>query len=350
MPTPETVDIEALIAPIPGDDPSGGTVPFALRERLDLARKEVNPDDYDPGDPMRPTELKRPDWPGIAEMAGEGLVETSKDLMLAARLTEALTKLHGFAGLRDGLRLIRRLLDEAWDRLRPTIEDPEDLEARAAPLVWLDDSDRGARFPSTIRAARLIEGPAGAVSWLDWNLSQSNRASVPAEEVERLVAAAPREHCRRVADELEEALGELQLLLGVADERLGPAAPSFGQLRQAALECRTLAQQVLARKGSAPVTDEEGEARGGSGSEGVAVPGASNISRTITSRAQAYQRLIEVADALEALEPQSPIPYVIRRAVALGQLPFPALMKELISDSTVLGDLSRNLGIRELAE
>ena len=130
MSSPFILDIESLLAPIPGDEPAGSGVPLPVREELDRDRKEVNPDDFDAQDPMRPEEAKHADWPRIIDICQEILVESSKDLMIVARLTEALVKLHGFAGLRDGLTLFHRLIDEAWDRLRPVIEEPDDLEAR----------------------------------------------------------------------------------------------------------------------------------------------------------------------------------------------------------------------------
>ena len=349
MPTPETLDIEALLAPIPGEEPAGGAVPFALRDRLDQARKEVNPDDFDPKDPRRPAEAKLADWTGIVAGATDALQKTTKDLTLVARLIEAETHLRGFAGLRDGLRLLRRLTDEAWDRIRPVIEEPEDIEVRAAAINWLDDADRGARFPSTIRAARLIESPIGSLSWLEWN--QSKKSPAAAELVEKAVNDAPRDACQRIAEDLDEVAAELVLLLGLFNDKMGRAAPGLIQVRQAALECQTLAHQVLERKGPAPITAVEAEAEpGAEATSPTEAGGPVGVGRIVANRAQAYQRLLEVADALQAIEPHSPIPYVIRRAIALGQLPFPDLMKALISDAAVLSEMSRNLGIKELEE
>ena len=82
---------------------------------------------------MRPESAQKADWAAVVRLARETLVGTSKDLLVAARLTEALTKEHGFGGLRDGLRLMRRLVSECWDRLNPAIESEDDLEIRAAP-------------------------------------------------------------------------------------------------------------------------------------------------------------------------------------------------------------------------
>src|SRR5262249_17516582 len=120
MASPPILEIEALLAPIPGDNPAGEPVPFDFRKELDEARKEVNPESYPEDAPRRP-ELKRADWPEILRLGQEILTEKSKDLMTAARLTEALVKLHGFPGCRDGLQLLRRLLDDCWDRLNPVI-------------------------------------------------------------------------------------------------------------------------------------------------------------------------------------------------------------------------------------
>src|SRR5688572_26238662 len=95
-------DLESLLAPIPGGDPAGQPVSFVLRQKLDAARKSINPADFSPTDPLRPAEAKPADWPEIVRLTQDILVEQSKDLMTAARMTEGLTKLHGFAGLRDG--------------------------------------------------------------------------------------------------------------------------------------------------------------------------------------------------------------------------------------------------------
>ena len=166
MPSPPVVDLDELIAPIPGDSPAGGSVPFAVREKLEEYRKEVDPNDFDPKDPMRPESAVNAEWAGLVRLARETLTGTSKDLLVAARLTEALTKEHGFGGLRDGLRLMRRLVTECWDRLNPAIESEDDLEVRAAPFFWLDEVDRVRPLPQFRTTG--AHGPGrGRPVWLD---------------------------------------------------------------------------------------------------------------------------------------------------------------------------------------
>src|SRR5262245_19839607 len=163
MPSPPLIEIDELLAPIPGDSPAGGPVPFAVSKKLEDSRKEVRRSDFAEDDPRRPEMDQKPEWGVVTHLARETLVHSSKDLLVAARLVEALTReprkppaealaqkpgippANGYGGLRDGLRLMRRLVSECWDRLQPPIESEEDKEVRAAPFNWLDGADTGAR-------------------------------------------------------------------------------------------------------------------------------------------------------------------------------------------------------------
>src|SRR5437763_1305792 len=146
MASPPILDFETLLAPIPGANPTGEPLPFGVRKKLDDARKEIDPNQFAPNDPRRPQSPQPADWPGIEQLAKDTLEQTSKDLLVAARLTEALVKQHGFGGLRDGLRLLRRLAQDCWDRIHPVIQDG-DVDARSGPFEWLDDDLQGARVP-----------------------------------------------------------------------------------------------------------------------------------------------------------------------------------------------------------
>ncbi|MFC7538661.1 hypothetical protein ACFQU2_03305 [Siccirubricoccus deserti] len=52
----------------------------------------------------------------------------------------------------------------------------------------------------------------------------------------------------------------------------------------------------------------------------------------IASRDAAYQRLEEVAQYLEALEPHSPVPALLRRAIGWGRMQLPELLAELMKE------------------
>jgi hypothetical protein len=88
MTSPSVLSFDELLAALAGDDPAGGPVPFALREKLETARKEIDPSDFADDDPARPAEAVRADWAGILRLTRDALRATSKDLLLAARLRQ----------------------------------------------------------------------------------------------------------------------------------------------------------------------------------------------------------------------------------------------------------------------
>ncbi len=342
MPSPAILSLDELVAPIAGDDPAGDGVPFGVRQQLEELRKEVNPQDFDADDPLRPEQQKKADWAAVQKLAIETLTNTSKDLLVSARLTEALTKRFGFGGLRDGLRLMRRLVEECWDRINPKIEDG-DLEVRCGAFNWLDDPDKGARFPGTIRAVPLVELGEQSFGWQHWKLIQDGKSPTGAGDFEKAVQATTAARCQVQAEDIEEAVQELNQLNQALVAKMEEIAPEIFGVKHALEECQTLAKQLLQRKGGATSTPEapteEAEAaspvqQGG----GPAAPKG-------RSRNDIYRQLNDLAAVLQQMEPHSPIPYLIQRACELGAMPFPQLMRALIRDENILGEMNRELGI-----
>lgn len=344
MPAEPTIDIESLLAPIPGDSPAGESFPFHVKTDLDEFRKEINPDDYDADDPTRPESYKPADWRSVARLTQETLKEKSKSLHCAAYLMEGLTKLHGFAGFRDGLRLFRRLFADCFDRIHPMIESEDDLELRAAPLNWLDEPDRGARFPISLRTVPIVFGPEGNFSYLDFRRSQEGKGTVTYDQFEKSMMATPNDKFELIASSVEECVQELMELSKLLNEKLKSYAPGLTGIRAAISEVRTLTQQILGKKGGSS-SGSNGEAEQGDavGDAGGAGAGGSKI----TSRQEVYRQLGRCADVLQQLEPHSPVPYLVRKAVEFGALPFPLLIKQLVRDATALDVINRELGIKE---
>jgi type VI secretion system protein ImpA len=339
MASPPLLEFETMVLPIPGDKPAGTPVGFDLRDKLEELRKEDNPDDYAPDDPMRPDQLKKADWSGIIRMCKEMLTSKSKDLLITARLTEALVRQNGFTGLRDGIQLTRMLVEQGWDRLLPALESPEDMDLRAAPFNWLDDPDRGSRFPTTLRSVPMLAGENGAAyGWAEWKQSQDGKGKVTREQFQKAIQTTPAERCQNTLADLNHSLEDLQKLSGVLNEKMGTVAPGLLGLKQAIEDCRLLAQQIVKIK--API----GGAEDGAAASDVG-GGAPHPSRIASSREEAYRQLAQAAAVLQQLEPHSPIPYLIQRAVALGALPFPDMIRALIREPNVLAELNRELGI-----
>ncbi|HVS36941.1 MAG TPA: hypothetical protein VMS17_15380, partial [Gemmataceae bacterium] len=141
---------------------------------------------------------------------------------------------------------------------------------------------------------------------------------------------------------LAEVVGsqeELKRLTADLTAKLGPAAPAMTTVSGIFEECRALLDQIQKKRPpSGGNADKEAVDGAPASSQGALAPAA--------TRAEIYRRLEQAALALKALEPHSPIPYLLLRAVELGQMAFPQLMQELVRDSGTLNELKREFGIK----
>ncbi len=337
--SPALIDFRSLLQPISADEPAGGSVPFGARENLELWRKDINPDDFPADDPTRPADQVSADWSAIVDLTQEVLRNDSKNLQIAARLLEGLSQKFGFAGLRDGLHLMRLMLDVCWDRIDPPLED-DDLEVRAGPFNWLDDPDRGACFPHTVRNMPVLK--YGDLSFGTGTFGAADKGTI-----DRTVADVSREACQIMVENLTQCQLEVQALIQSLAAKLGREAPGFTALRPAINEAAALAKQILARKPASDSANESGESAGDA--NGAAGEGGERVvyrQARMNTREDIYKQLREAAEALTKLEPHSPVPFLIYRAVDFGSMPFPQLMAALIRDVNVLSEMNRELGIK----
>ena len=105
-----------------------------------------------------------------------------------------------------------------------------------------------------------------------------------------------------------------------------------------------LAQQILQKKGGAAPAATAGT----DGATGA--PAENAVEKKMATRADVYSTIAQAAAVLQQLEPHSPIPYLLNRAVDLGNLPFPELMKNLILNADVVKLMNRELGIKDTPE
>ena len=99
---------EDILAPIAGNNPSGVDLRYdPVYAKIKEARREE--DDVSQG--VWQTERKVADWPVVLKLASECIAKKSKDLQLAAWLTEALINLEGFSGFSEGVSLMRSMIE-----------------------------------------------------------------------------------------------------------------------------------------------------------------------------------------------------------------------------------------------
>ena len=336
------LDIDALIRPIPGASPAGVPLADNVRMELDVNRREpIKGDDT--------TSHWKADWPKVLRVTTEALTNTGKDMNTASRLVEAATKVHGVVGLRDGLRLLQRLVAECWDRLHPVPSDGDTTDIRESPIIWLNDIGRGARFPQTIAGIQLFKVQTAAFSPLDAR-SKDHKAAFD----EAVAAAKPTvlESLRTVHGDLLAAKQALADLVTALDSRRidKDSTPDYSSPDTpgnigAAIERGIEMIEDIAKVRNFPLVATPTAATPEPGAAGSSV--AETHANVSGNREGLYRQLEQIAIALRKLEPHSPIPFLIERCVKLGALPFPDLMRAMLHENAAVSELDLLLGIEK---
>jgi type VI secretion system protein ImpA len=72
------------------------------------------------------------------------------------------------------------------------------------------------------------------------------------------------------------------------------------------------------------------------------------IAQAISSKQQAFNTLLEIAEFFRQHEPQSPVPCLLEQAVRWGNLPLPDLLAQLVPDPRVLGFSLQLIGVKNV--
>jgi type VI secretion system protein ImpA len=373
MASPEVIDFDNLLAPIAGDNPAGVDLredfaPDSVYRRVRAARAEAREAERrlvyeDQGGGPR---SNAGNWQPILDLTPQAIAERSKDLELAALLTEALVREHGFAGLRDGFRLARELAERFWDGLYP-MPDEEGVVARVAPLTGLNGEDGEGLLIAPIGKVPITQRSAvGPFNMRDYQRAREidaiadpdKRARrleqpgvVTTEMFETAVSATTAEFFTNLLEDLEQCADEFGQLCEVLEEKCGQdesgysEAPPSSNIRGALAECRETVE-AIARDVLGLDAPEDEAAGGASTALGPAqMPGAVAANQ-VHNREEAFRALLRVADFFKRTEPHSPVSYALEQAVRWGKMPLPDLLGELITDSAAREQLFKLVGIK----
>lgn len=346
---PTLLDLDTLLAPIDEhqlsgtdirEDASPNSLYYSLKslraearahEREALIDEEENA--VDPGD----------QWRRILDTATQVLVTRSKDLEVVAWLLEALVRLEGFTGLRDGFRLARELIDRYWDRLYP-LPDEDGIATRMAPLIGLNGFEGEGTLIAPILWIPLTSGRDSGpfCTWQCRQAFETDRIADEAQKRQRLedgalslevlnaaIRGTGAAFFRQTHQDLLAAMQEYQGLQASIDRVCGEAPQPTSQIKNALEQCaetlRFIAKDALAAE------QDDSEAEQASPEGGVESNGA-HFSGKVQSRRQALKLLEQVAAYFRSAEPHSPISYQLDQAIRWSSLPLPELLGELIED------------------
>jgi type VI secretion system protein ImpA len=315
--------------------------------------------------------LFKPDWSTVYQLALSALATQTKDLEIAAWLLEASLREHGFAGLRDGFKLVRELINQYWDHMYP-LPDEDGLITRLAPLTGLNGEDTEGTLIAPIALVPLTQGrSAGPFSLWQYQqavelikITDKNKrnqrlaaGAVTLEMIAKAVAETPANFFQEQFIILNSCIEEFKMLTQVLAEKAGHDAPPSSRILmqlQACVDCMT----VIAKESiHSHVPTQQTEA---ANHENPAMTNAthhfidslnkpvelSHYSESSLVREQILQSLQYAADFFRRTEPHSPIPYLLERAVKWSAMPLHNLLKELITDEQALGYFCNLTGVK----
>ncbi len=342
-----------LLNPIPGDNPSGENLRYEpIYDQIKEARRQ----EEELAQGIWQHEVKQADFTKVIKLASDALAERSKDLQLAAWLTEALIYEEGIAGLRQGLVLVRELMEKFWDTLYPELEDG-DPYMRTGVLDWI-----GSRLEEPLKKAPLTrrgynwyhyresravgyeEECAGDSEKLEARQAAIDEGKLPPEEFDADLSATPKAFYVELKEELEKCVEELRALEDFTDEHFAEDPPSFSGLRSTLEELDKTVHMLLAKKKEQepdvapepepepePQTAEETAWQAEESQPAVAVepqpapepaPAAAPapVSAEPVDRDDAIRRIVDAAAFLRKDDQYSPLPYLVLRGLRWGEL------------------------------
>jgi type VI secretion system protein ImpA len=337
---------ENLLSPIAGDNPSGTDVRYDTKlliyDKIKEARRQD--DNLDQGDWQH--ERKVADFALVKKLAQETLSTRTKDLQLAAWLTEAMLWTEGYSGLHQGLVLCQGLIANFWPTLYPPVDDG-DLELRAAPLDWI-----GSALEIPIKSVPLVRS---GYDWFKYKESRSvgyeqaaqtdkekeirtqriAEGKLTPELFDKAFTETPKAFYVQAEKDLDNCLETIRALDELCSQNFGDSAPSLGKLKIATEEVRHSVHTLLQKKRETepdvveqPLTAASVEGNGqpsagvanspsGSGPAGMFIGLASSEP---ADRRQAISAIATAAAFLRKREPYSPAPYLMMRGLRWGEL------------------------------
>jgi type VI secretion system protein ImpA len=273
-----SVDLEAILRPIPGDSPAGADLRYEpVYEEIREARRAEDALAAGEGEP------KRADWERVRALSVDALTAKSKDLQIAAWLTEALIHTEGLEGFAAGLTVLTGLLEGYWDTAYPALEDG-DLEYRAGPIEFLNEKLWLAVKHVPVTDPRVSSGysllqydESRRVGYEKDTLNQHGdvddgkadkrkemlaEGKLSGELFDAAMEKSSREFYMALAGTVTACRDAFDAFDAVVDARFGKDAPRLAELRKAIEECEQFVHLRVggSRKGEPPPADREGSA------------------------------------------------------------------------------------------
>lgn len=377
------IDLDTLAQPISDDAPSGSdpradSSSQSLYYRVKDARGSARAAERANVDADAPPPES---WQTVQQSGLDLLGGQAKDLEIAAWTTEALVRLEGFAGLRDGLRMLTALVDGFWETVHPLPDEEDGNEGRLTAVAALSGAGAAGTLAQTLRTLPIVGFSYPRSIWnydqaveLEKIVDPERRTAriaggaVTLEAFRESLAETPGRDLYDKLTTIEEALAALAALGTALDNAAGYDAPSFTPLRELLehisssirhfgaekIAAQEKAQEkAVAAAAPAPTasaatspSDDGWSAPAASVSYGSAAGTPAPRTGGFANREEALQAVLQLADYFRVTEPQAPLSYTLIEAVRRARMSLPELLEELSNDRAHISRFILAAGMR----
>ncbi len=377
------------LQPISSEFPAGRSIRYlpVWNELQDMRRQE---DERLPKGAWQRAPI-RADFRRLETFCSEILTDQSKDFQVVMWLLEAWTMHHGSQGFYAGLRVLDGMIEKFWSDGHPAWSE-DDFEARESTFVWF-----ATEIPEILKRAVwlvpdvLTEHPVNYAQYIMYRdyqrklggateitLSAGEQQSMEEAKDAISMAGNNAEFVMYIDDQIDQFLlvtEELSQLNKKLAPLISSDGPSIGKVIEeverilyalASLKREAHAEfiefsvdELLARKDRETETQkvlENFDLEEFTVAEGIDPSTSALIESGMTgdlveldiesiskmNRARTYAALTAIAEHLQRLEPHSPTPYLLMRAVRWGKMSLTDVLEEIKAEG---GDIERVLNL-----
>lgn len=340
------MDIETLLAPVPGASPCGEDLSFSTEFDTIVALQQEDDPSLEQGVWVRP--LKVADWDAVQAQCAELLTHRAKDLRLVAWWAEARTRSAGYAGMRQGLALAAEVCERFWQDLHPLPEDGDPAE-RIGNLNWF--LQRVVQLSTLCPVTQRAEGRNYSLQ--DWR--QARAGSPDAEPAPDEVTLAQFTQALKDTSPafMQEATSSLAQCLGILSRwqawmgaQLGTQqGPNFVHAREALEQASHEVHRLGREAGLMPTEPADAPEDAPPPVAATAAAVARVEQGPIQTAQDALARLREVAEFFHRTQPHSPVAYLVDKAVKWGDMSLHDWLRAVVKDGGTLAGLEELLGV-----
>lgn len=300
------------------------------------------------------------DYKKLADVCVSTLKNSSKDLHVVAILAEAWSNLYGLPGLTEGLNLIADMCDVFWDTLHPN--NREDHEGRLSLFIWMNDklSDVVLNIPMTApklpgmpiyTLANLIDARQLELVMQKSGLRRTDILAEAMKEnrptlglITKSMMITPVSFYEMQVEEISAATAAIQRLETMLDEKFKDESVTLKRFDTYLTHIKTHATEAIETKKAAAVLPTQNAPEPQADTETHEEPTDALAEAIQLPADQLYALLAKIAARLEEIEPKSPAPKLLRKAIEWGNMSTTELFNDLARHDISIAEINKLLG------